>query len=76
VDAVSISPTRLVDAGYTSAAMLLDARARGITLLGPLLTGSGSKGQAPGYTNDWDRQQASCPQGATSSARRTASPRS
>jgi hypothetical protein len=34
--------------------------------------GSGSKGQAPGYTAaaftiDWDRQQATCPQGAASS---------
>jgi transposase len=60
-----------VDAGYTSAALLLEARARGITLLGPLLAGSGSKGQAPGYTIDafaidWDRQQATCPEGATS----------
>jgi transposase len=62
----------IVDAGYTSAALLIAARARGITLLGPLLTGSGSKGQAPGYTIgaftiDWDRQQVTCPQGATSS---------
>jgi transposase len=60
-----------VDAGYTSAALLLTARAQGITLLGPL-AGPGSKGQAAGYTIDaftidWDRQQATCPQGATSS---------
>jgi hypothetical protein len=61
-----------VDAGYTSAALLLGARARGITLLGPLMTGSGTKGQAAGYTIDaftidWDHEQATCPQGAASS---------
>lgn len=31
---------RAVDAGYTSADLLLDSRARGITLLGSLLSGS------------------------------------
>jgi transposase len=61
-----------VDAGYTSAEVLTSARRRGITLTGPLLAGSGSKGQAPGYTLDaftidWDHQQATCPQGAVSS---------
>src|ERR1039457_6236574 len=34
-----------VDAGYTSADLLLDARARGITLLGPLLSGSPPQAQ-------------------------------
>ena len=73
LQATGLAPgEHVVDAGYTSGALLLSARARGITLLGPLTAGSGSKGQAPGYTNDaftidWDRQQATCPQGATSS---------
>src|ERR1035438_6358379 len=38
-----------VDAGYTSADLLLDARARGIPLLGPLLSGSRRR-PAPGDT--------------------------
>jgi hypothetical protein len=59
------------DAGYTSAAGLRDAQARGITLTGPVQAG-GSRGQAPGYTLaaftiDWDHQHATCPQGAESS---------
>jgi transposase len=73
LEAAGLAPgEHAVDSGYTSAALLTGARARGITLLGPLLTGSGSKGQAAGYTTaacaiDWDRQQATCPQGVTSS---------
>ena len=60
-----------VDAGYTSAGLLLDARARGITLLGPLLSGSPPQARTGGYTAeaftiDWDRQQVTCPQGVTS----------
>src|ERR1022692_2220698 len=60
-----------VDAGYTSADLLLDARARGITLLGPLLSGSPPQARSGGYTAeaftiDWDRQQVTCPQGVTS----------
>jgi transposase len=72
LEAAGLAPgEHAVDAGYTSAALLPAARARGIILLGPLTAGSGSKGQAPGYTIDaftidWDRQQATCPQGATS----------
>ncbi|MGA2828082.1 MAG: IS1182 family transposase [Streptosporangiaceae bacterium] len=59
------------DAGYTSAAGLRDAQARGITLTGPVQAG-GSRGQQPGYTLaaftiDWDHQQATCPQGQVSS---------
>ena len=73
LEAAGLAPgEHAVDAGYTSAALLLDARARGITLLGPLTAGSSSKGQAAGYTIDaftidWDRQQVTCPQGAASS---------
>jgi transposase len=72
LEAAGLAPgEHAVDSGYTSAALLTGARARGITLLGPLLAGSGSKGQAAGYTIDafaidWDRQQATCPQGVTS----------
>jgi transposase len=66
----------IIDAGYTSAAGILAARARGITVTGPVQAG-GSRGQAPGYTLasftiDWDHQQATCPQGATSSSWRPA----
>jgi transposase len=60
-----------VDSGYTSADLLLDARARGITLLGPLLCASPPQARSGGYTAetftiDWDHQQVTCPQGATS----------
>jgi transposase len=74
LEAARLSPgEHLADAGYISAALLLAARARGITLTGPLQAG-GSRGQAPGYTLaafsiDWDRQQVTCPQGATTSWR-------
>lgn len=59
-----------VDAGYTSADLLLAARARGITLLGPLLADTSPQARTGGYTTaaftiDWDHQQVSCPQGAT-----------
>jgi transposase len=62
-----------VDSGYTSADLLLDARERGITLLGPLLAGTSPQARAGGYTAeaftiDWDHQQVTCPQGATSIA--------
>ena len=60
-----------VDAGYTSADLLLDARARGITLLGPLLGNVSAQARNGGYTTemftiDWEHQQVTCPQGATS----------
>lgn len=63
----------LADAGYTSAAGILAARARGITLTGPVQAG-GSRGQAPRYrleafTIDWDRQQVTCPHGTTTGYR-------
>src|SRR6266516_321301 len=55
----------------TSADLLLGSRARGITLLGPLLSGSPPQARAGGYTAeafaiDWDHQQVTCPQGAAS----------
>ena len=61
----------IVDAGYTSADLLLAARARGITLLGPLLADTSPQARSGGYTAaaftiDWQARQAHCPQGATS----------
>jgi transposase len=60
-----------VDAGYTSADLLLAARARGITLLGPLLANVSPQARAGRYATDafaidWDNRQVTCPQGATS----------
>ncbi|MDQ2881732.1 MAG: transposase [Actinomycetota bacterium] len=62
-----------MDAGYTSADLLLAARARGITLLGPLLADTSPQARSGGYTaeaftTDWEHHQVTCPQGATSIA--------
>jgi transposase len=62
----------VVDAGYTSIDLLLAARARGISLLGPLPPDSSPQARSGGYTVeaftiDWDRQQVICPQGRRSS---------
>src|ERR1022692_4360953 len=56
-----------VDAGYTSADLLLDARARA----GPPPPAPPPQARSGGYTAeaftiDWDRQQVTCPQGVTS----------
>lgn len=72
LDAAGLRPAEhAVDAGYTSADQLVAARARGITLIGPLLTAVTWQARAGGYTTDmftidWDRQQVTCPQGAVS----------
>jgi len=63
----------VVDAGYTSAELLLAARARGIRLVGPLLGDNSPQARNGGYTLeaftiDWDQQQVTCPQGATSTS--------
>ncbi len=63
----------VVDAGYTSADILLAARARGITLVGPLLADTSPQARAGGYTTDaftidFDNQQVTCPQGSTSAS--------
>jgi len=63
----------VVDAGYTSADLLLDSRARGVTLLGPLLADTSPQARGGGYTTaaftiDWDTHQARCPQDATSTS--------
>ena len=60
------------DSGYASGALLLAARARGITLLTPLPPDGSWQARSGGYTTamftiDWDTQQVTCPQGATSS---------
>jgi transposase len=61
------------DTGYASGELLLAARARGITLLAPLLPDSSPQARTGGYTADmftidWDNQQVTCPQGAISSS--------
>jgi transposase len=60
-----------VDSGYTSVDLLLAARARGITLLGPLPPDTSAQARTGGYTTadftiDWDHQQVICPQGQRS----------
>jgi transposase len=59
------------DAGYAGADQLLDARARGITLLAPLAANASPQARSGGYTTDmftidWDHQKVTCPQGAVS----------
>ena len=72
LDAAGLAPgEHAVDSGYTSADLLLAARARGITLLGPLLANVSPQARAGRYaagefTIDWDNQQVTCPQGAVS----------
>src|SRR5437764_1434716 len=65
--AAGLSPAEhAADAGYASADLLLDARARGITLLAPLAADASPQARAGGYTAsmftiDWDHQQVTCP---------------
>jgi transposase len=60
-----------VDSGYVSADLLVSARQRGITLIGPLLADTSPQARSGGYTQeafaiDWDREQVTCPQGTAS----------
>jgi transposase len=61
------------DSGYLSAALLVSEAARhGIALTGPLLADRSAQARTGGYTQqaftiDFDRQQATCPQGTLSS---------
>ncbi|MCX4784231.1 IS1182 family transposase [Streptomyces sp. NBC_01264] len=62
-----------LDSGYASAELLAGARAAfGITLVAPLLAGTSRQDrenagyQREAFTIDWDAEQATCPQGATS----------
>jgi transposase len=72
LDAAGLAPAEhAVDAGYASADELVTAQARGIILTGPLRTTATRQRRTGGYTAemfaiDWDRQQATCPQGVTS----------
>jgi transposase len=69
LDAKDLLPgEHVVDAGYTSADLLLAAGTRGITLLGPLLADTSPQARGGGYTTaaftiDWDARQVRCPQG-------------
>jgi hypothetical protein len=61
------------DTGYASADLLLAARARGITMLAPVLADSSPQARSGGYTADmfaidWEAKQVTCPQGAVSSS--------
>jgi transposase len=62
----------VVDAGYTSIDLVLAARARGISLRGPLPADTSAQARGGGYTVeaftiDWENQQVTCPQGRISS---------
>ena len=61
------------DSGYASADLLLAARARGITLLAPLLPDPSPQARSGGYaadmfTIDWEARQVTCPEGQVSSS--------
>jgi transposase len=72
LDAAGLLPAEhAVDAGYTSADLLIAARARGLTLIGPLIADNSPQARNGGYTAeafaiDWDARQVTCPQGAVS----------
>jgi transposase len=72
LDARGLAPgEHAADSGYASADLLLAARARGITLLAPLLPGTSPQARSGGYTADmftidWENKQVTCPQGAVS----------
>lgn len=72
LDAAGVLPAEhAVDTGYVSADLLIAARRRGLTLLGPLLADRSPQARTGGYTQDdftidWDNQQVTCPQGQLS----------
>jgi IS5 family transposase len=62
----------IVDAGYTSAELMISSRRDfGVTLLGPLREGNSPQSQThqgydrSAFTIDWDQQRVTCPQGVT-----------
>jgi hypothetical protein len=62
----------IVDAGYTSAELLVSSqRDFGVTLLGPLREGNSAQSRTPdgydrsAFTIDWDQRRVTCPQGVT-----------
>lgn len=64
---------QVADSGYVTADALVRSRSHGITLIGPLQPNSSWQARAgegyalPAFHLDWDAQQATCPQGKTSS---------
>lgn len=71
----SLDPARhYLDSGYLSAdAVVRAARSHGIALVGPLLADNSAQARTGGYTQqaftiDFDRKQATCPEGAVSSS--------
>jgi transposase len=72
LDAAGLLPAEhVMDSGYASADLLIAARARGITLIAPLLAATSPQARAGGYTAeafsiDWDNREVTCPQGVTS----------
>jgi transposase len=72
LEAAGVAPgEHAADSGYVSADLLVSSRRRGITLLGPLLASTSAQARAGGYTAeeftiDFDRRQATCPQGTVS----------
>jgi DDE family transposase len=70
----NLAPGRhYLDSGYLSAdAVVHAARRHGIALIGPLLADNSAQARAGGYTQqaftiDFDRKEATCPEGAVSS---------
>ena len=70
----NLAPGRhYADAGYLSAELVVSEMARhGVALTGPLLADNSAQARGGGYTQqdftiDFDRRQATCPQGALSS---------
>jgi len=62
-----------LDSGYASSSSPLAARARGITLLAPLLPDGSPQARSGGYTADmftidWEHKQVTCPEGQVSSS--------
>lgn len=69
----------VVDGGYTSTELLIAARSRGISLLGPLTADPSPQARAGGYTAeafaiDWRHQHLTCPQGKRSNSWRPVGP--
>lgn len=69
--------TQVADSGYVTAAAIVQSRQRGITLVGPLQPDSSWQARAgegyalPNFHLNWEQEQATCPQGKTSSSWRS-----
>lgn len=68
---------QVADTGYTTADRIVDSREHGVTLVGPMQPDSSWQmraGQGYGlaaFVLDWEREEATCPQGKTSSTWRS-----